>query len=114
MQRRLLAAGVRPINSIVDVTNYVMLEYGQPQHAFDADRLHGDRIIVRRARPGETMETLDHQLRALGPDMLLIADVDRAVGIAGVIGGLQSEVTEERSEERRVGKEGGARGSRTW
>ena len=64
MQRRLTAAGLRPINNIVDVTNYVMLEWGQPLHAFDRDHLHGGRIVVRRARPGETMETLDHQSSA--------------------------------------------------
>ena len=95
MQRRLLAAGVRPINTTVDVTNYVMLEYGQPMHAFDADQLAGGRIVVRRARPGETLETLDHQRRHLDPEMLVIADAERAVGLAGVIGGLNSEVTKE-------------------
>ena len=95
MQRRLLAAGVRPINSTVDVTNYVMLEFGQPLHAFDADRLRGDRIVVRRARPGETLETLDHQIRQLDPEMLVIADAEQPVGVAGVMGGLDSEVTDE-------------------
>jgi phenylalanyl-tRNA synthetase beta chain len=95
MQRRLLAAGVRPINATVDVTNYVMLEYGQPMHAFDADQLAGGRIVVRRARPGETLETLDHQQRQLDREMLVIADVERTVGVAGVIGGLNSEVTAE-------------------
>src|ERR671911_395556 len=95
LQRRLLAAGVRPINSIVDATNYVMLEYGQPLHAFDADRLQDGRIVVRRARPGETLETLDHQVRKLDKEMLVIADTQRAVGIAGVMGGLDSEVTDE-------------------
>ncbi len=92
MQRRLLAAGVRPINSIVDATNYVMLEYGQPLHAFDADRLEDGRIVVRRARPGETLETLDHQVRQLDEQMLVIADTHHAVGMAGVIGGLNSEI----------------------
>jgi phenylalanyl-tRNA synthetase beta chain len=92
MQRRLLAAGVRPINAIVDATNYVMLEYGQPLHAFDADRLEDGRIIVRRARPGETLETLDHQVRQLDEQMLVIADAHHAVGLAGVIGGLNSEI----------------------
>src|SRR5687768_15140455 len=95
LQRRLLAAGVRPINTIVDATNYVMLEYGQPLHAFDADRLQDGRIVVRRARPGETLETLDHQVRKLDLEMLLIADTERAVGLAGVMGGLDSEVTDE-------------------
>jgi phenylalanyl-tRNA synthetase beta chain len=94
MQRRLLAAGVRPINNIVDATNYVMLEYGQPMHAFDADSLKGGRIVVRRGRTGETLETLDHQVRQLSDDMLVIADAAHPVGLAGVIGGLNSEVTE--------------------
>ena len=94
LQRRLLAAGLRPINSIVDATNYVMIEYGQPLHAFDADRLEDGRIIVRRARPGETLETLDHLQRTLDPEMLLIADARHAVGLAGVMGGVDSEVTD--------------------
>jgi phenylalanyl-tRNA synthetase beta chain len=94
MQRRLLAAGVRPISTTVDVTNYVMLEYGQPLHAFDADQLIGDRIVVRRGRAGEVIETLDHQLRQLTPAMLVIADAERPVGVAGVIGGLNSEITD--------------------
>ncbi len=93
--RRLAAAGLRSINNVVDVTNYVMLEWGQPLHAFDKYRLHEGRIVVRRAAVGETIETLDHQIRALGPDMLVIADADRAVGIAGVMGGLESEVFDE-------------------
>ena len=95
LQRRLLAAGVRPINTIVDATNYVMLEYGQPLHAFDADRLQDGRIVVRRARHGETLETLDHQVRKLDQEMLVIADTQRAVGLAGVMGGLDSEVTDD-------------------
>ena len=92
MQRRLRAAGVRPISNIVDVTNYVMLEYGQPLHAFDADRLREGRIVVRRARAGEKLETLDHQVRQLDPEMLVIADAQDAVGLAGVIGGFHSEI----------------------
>ncbi|HLL50363.1 MAG TPA: phenylalanine--tRNA ligase subunit beta, partial [Thermomicrobiales bacterium] len=92
LQRRLVAAGVRPINSIVDATNYVMLEYGQPLHAFDADRLEDGRIVVRRAGPGESLETLDHQVRNLDEEMLVIADTHRAVGLAGVIGGFNSEI----------------------
>jgi phenylalanyl-tRNA synthetase beta chain len=94
MQRRLLAAGVRPINNVVDVTNYVMLETGQPTHAFDAESLTGGRIVVRRAGHGETIETLDHQVRQLSDDMLVIADAERPVGIAGVMGGLNSEIGE--------------------
>ncbi len=99
MQQRLSRAGMRPINNIVDITNYVMLELGQPLHAFDYRRLRGrgkDKpvIIVRRAREGETMTTLDGQLRQLDPEMLLITDGGGPVAIAGVMGGLESEVTE--------------------
>jgi phenylalanyl-tRNA synthetase beta chain len=94
MARRLNQAGVRSINNIVDVTNYVMLEYGQPLHAFDFDHLHGRRIIVRRAEDGEQLETLDHVERTLDPDMLVIADADRAVALAGVMGGTDSEVSD--------------------
>jgi phenylalanyl-tRNA synthetase beta chain len=93
LQHRLRLLGVRPINNIVDVTNYVMLEYGQPLHAFDLRRLRGGRIIVRRARPGETMETIDHEQRALDEQMLVIADAERAVAIAGIIGGVDSEIS---------------------
>ncbi|MDQ2653253.1 MAG: phenylalanine--tRNA ligase subunit beta [Chloroflexota bacterium] len=94
LQRRLNAAGVRPINNIVDVTNYVMLEFGQPLHAFDADKLRGDRIVVRRARAGETLETIDHIERPLSPDMLVIADAESAVAVAGVMGGVESETSD--------------------
>jgi phenylalanyl-tRNA synthetase beta chain len=93
LARRLIAAGLRPINNIVDVTNYVMLETGQPLHAFDRDYLHEGRIVVRRAYDGERMETLDHQMRELTTDMLMIADADRAVAVAGVMGGTDSEVS---------------------
>ncbi len=93
MQQRLEAAGIRPISSIVDVTNYVLLEMGQPMHAFDYARLAGGQIRVRTARPGETVRTLDGQRRTLAPDMLVIADAERAVAIAGVMGGGDSEVT---------------------
>ena len=90
--RRLAAAGLRPINNLVDATNYVMLEMGQPLHAYDRDRLAGGRIVVRRARSGERVDTLNHQRRDLTPDMLVIADDDHVVGVAGVMGGLDSEV----------------------
>ena len=94
MQARLLSAGMRPINNIVDVTNYVMLELGQPLHAFDLDRLDGKRIVVRCALPGELIVTLDGIERALGAEMLVIADATKAVAVAGVMGGAASEVTE--------------------
>ncbi|MGE5576555.1 MAG: phenylalanine--tRNA ligase subunit beta [Syntrophothermus sp.] len=93
MQVRLRAAGVRPINNIVDVTNYVMLELNQPLHAFDFDQLAGNRIVVRRAKPGEQLTTLDGTKRELDDEMLLICDAQRAVAIAGVMGGENSEVT---------------------
>ncbi len=95
MQQRLLACGMRPINNIVDVTNYVMLEYGEPLHAFDYHQIRGKKIIVRRADEGETLVSLDGAKRLLSPDMLVIADQERAVAIAGVMGGADSEVTEQ-------------------
>ena len=98
MQNRLIAAGIRPINNIVDITNYVMLEYGQPLHAFDANRVAGGRIDVRLAREGETLVTLDGQERKLEPQMLVIADAEKAIGLAGVMGGLNSEVTAETTD----------------
>ena len=94
MRRRLRACGVRPINNIVDITNYVMLEYGQPMHAFDYACVTGRRITVRNAAPGEQMTTLDGTPRALREDMLVIADDTRAIGLAGVMGGENSEITE--------------------
>ncbi|WP_206810960.1 phenylalanine--tRNA ligase subunit beta [Paradesulfitobacterium ferrireducens] len=92
MQRRLRAAGVRPINNIVDITNYVMLELGQPLHAFDRDKIQGA-VHVRRAHAGEVLTTLDQVERKLETDMLLIADEMSGLGLAGVMGGLDSEVT---------------------
>jgi phenylalanyl-tRNA synthetase beta chain len=93
MQERLRAANMRPINNVVDVTNYVMLEMGQPLHAFDFRKLGGSRIVVRRARQGERMKTLDDVDRELNPNMLVIADANKPVAIAGVMGGSDAEVT---------------------
>src|SRR5687768_803785 len=93
MQARLQAAGIRPISNIVDVTNYVLLELGQPMHAFDLAKLAGAQIRVRTAKPGETLKTLDGQPRKLSPEMLVIADARRPVAVAGVMGGADSEVT---------------------
>ena len=93
LQDRLTRAGLRPINNVVDVTNYVMLEYNQPLHAFDFDKLEGHAIIVRRARPGETLVTLEGIERDLNPDVLVIADAQKAVGIGGVIGGANSDIS---------------------
>lgn len=94
VQARLSAAGVRPISAVVDATNYVMLETGQPLHGFDLDRLAGPGIVVRRSRPGERLRTLDEVERELLEDDLLICDLERPVGIAGVMGGLTSEIGE--------------------
>lgn len=94
MARRLREAGMRPINLIVDITNYVMLEYGQPMHAFDARRLRGGKIVVRPAHDGEQMRTLDGVDRTFSPENLMIVDGHRAVAVAGVMGGENSEVTD--------------------
>ncbi|HEX2843607.1 MAG TPA: phenylalanine--tRNA ligase subunit beta, partial [Candidatus Limnocylindria bacterium] len=94
MQRRLLAAGMRPISAVVDVTNYVMHELGQPMHAYDADAIPDGQIVVRRARDGERLTTIDHVERALDPKMLVIADRERPIGLAGIMGGASTEVTD--------------------
>lgn len=95
MRDRLRASGVRPINNIVDITNYVMLEYGQPMHAFDYRYVNGGKIVVRRAENGETLTTLDGNVRQLNSSMLVIADEHRAVGLAGIMGGENSEIVED-------------------
>ena len=95
LKARLLAAGLRPLSNVVDVTNYVMLALGSPLHAFDADRLAGGRIVVRRARPDERIRTLDGVDRALTSDDLVIADAERPVAIAGIMGGEDSEISAE-------------------
>ena len=92
MRERLRASGVRPINNIVDITNYVMLEYGQPMHAFDFSCVEGGHIIVRTAREGETIQTLDGNERKLTPNMLCICDEHKPVCVAGVMGGANSEI----------------------
>ena len=92
MRERLRASGVRPINNIVDITNYVMLEYGQPMHAFDFSCVEGGHIIVRTAREGETVQTLDGNERKLTPNMLCICDEHKPVCVAGVMGGANSEI----------------------
>ncbi len=94
MQERLERMGMRPINNVVDITNYVMLETGQPLHAFDYEFVRGGRIVARRARPGERIVTLDGVERVLDPDMLVICDAERPLGIAGIMGGAESEVSE--------------------
>ncbi len=92
MRTKLRNAGIRPVNNIVDITNYVMLEYGQPMHAFDAQTIQSGRIVVRTAHAGESITTLDGQERPLTTDMLCIADGDKPVALAGVMGGLNSEI----------------------
>lgn len=92
--RRLIAAGQRPISNIVDITNFVLLETGHPLHAFDLDKLAENRIVVRNARAGETLKTIDDQVRELTPEMLIIADAEKPVAVAGVMGGFDSQVGE--------------------
>lgn len=94
MQKRLKGCGIRAINNVVDITNYVMLEYGQPMHAYDLDNVEGKKIIVRNAKKDEQLETLDDQPRTLNEQMIVISDAKRAIGVAGVMGGANSEVTE--------------------
>jgi phenylalanyl-tRNA synthetase beta chain len=92
MRYRLFVSGVRSINNVVDVSNYVLLEMGQPLHAFDYDRLKGNQIVVRRAEKGETFTTLDGQTRSLSDEILVICDAERSVALAGIMGGLNSEI----------------------
>ena len=98
MRERLRSMGVRPINNIVDITNYVMLEYGQPMHAFDYRYVKGGKIVVRRAREGEELTTLDGNVRKLTANMLVIADETRAVGLAGIMGGENSEIVDDTAD----------------
>lgn len=93
MQRRLAACGIRPINNIVDITNYVMEEYGQPMHAYDLEKIAGKKIIVRRANEGEEFQTLDGQIRKLNSSILMICDAEKPIGIAGIMGGENSKIT---------------------
>ena len=94
LQRRLANFGIRPINNLVDITNFVMMEYGQPMHAYDYDTIRGHKIIVRRAHDGEEFVTLDGQTRHLDRDVLLINDAERPVGVAGIMGGEDSMITD--------------------
>jgi len=95
MQRRLAASGIRPINNLVDITNYVMEEYGQPMHAYDLDTISGHKIIVRRAKDGDEFTTLDGQVRKLDGDVLMICDAEKEIGIAGIMGGENSKITDD-------------------
>jgi phenylalanyl-tRNA synthetase beta chain len=98
LQQRLLASGMRPISNVVDITNFVMLEYGEPLHAFDYNQIRGQKIIVRRAEEAEVLVTLDGAKRLLSQDMLVIADTERAVAVAGVMGGADSEMTDQTTD----------------
>lgn len=95
MQRRLAACGIRPINNLVDITNYVMEEYSQPMHAYDLDLVAGKKIIVRRGEDGEEFQTLDGQVRKIDSSILMICDGEKPVGIAGIMGGENSKITDE-------------------
>jgi phenylalanyl-tRNA synthetase beta chain len=94
MQRRLIAVGLRPVNNIVDISNYVMMEYGQPNHIYDRDALVGHRLIVRHAHPGETLELINHEVKSLTPGMLAVCDEAGVTNVGGIIGGVRSEVTD--------------------
>ena len=98
LRARLTNAGMRPISNVVDVTNYVMLGLGNPLHAFDLAKLAGGRIVVRRAQPGETIRTLDGVERKLEPDDLMIADGERSVALAGIMGGEETEISDETTD----------------
>ncbi len=95
MQRRLAACGIRPINNLVDITNYVMMEYGQPMHAYDLNNVSGNKIIVRRAKDGDAFQTLDGQVRKLDSEMLMICDAEKEIGLAGIMGGENSKITDD-------------------
>lgn len=95
MQRRLANSGIRPINNLVDITNYVMEEYGQPMHAYDLNTISGNKIVVRRANAGEVFQTLDGQDRNLDENILMICDAEKPIGIAGIMGGENSKITDE-------------------
>ncbi|WMJ89644.1 phenylalanine--tRNA ligase subunit beta [Anaerocolumna sp. MB42-C2] len=95
MQRRLAACGIRPINNLVDITNYVMEEYSQPMHAYDLDLVAGKKIIVRRGKDGEKFQTLDGQVRKIDSSILMICDAEKPVGIAGIMGGENSKITDD-------------------
>lgn len=95
MQRRLASCGIRPINNLVDITNYVMMEYGQPMHAYDLANVAGNKIIVRRAKDGDEFQTLDGQVRKLDSEMLMICDAEKEIGLAGIMGGENSKITDD-------------------
>ena len=98
IQRRLKAAGIRPINNVVDITNFVLMEYNQPLHSFDYNKINEGKIIVRRAEKGEKITTLDEEQRLLDDEMLVIADPKEAIAVAGVMGGFESEVTSQTTD----------------
>src|SRR5207253_2832668 len=91
----LLSVGIRPVNNVVDASNYVMLEYGQPTHPFDRERLVGGRLIVRHAHPSEQLELINHEVRTLDPEMLAVCDEGGVASVGAIIGGVRSEITNE-------------------